>query len=134
MRKYFFTVACLALVSLLINSCDKDDDCETPDNTIYRSWVRLITDSQNLKFNAELKIRTDNSYSFIVLDSNTTHTNSYAEFEISNDTMRIVLDYDCSATGIYEFLVSSNKLSLVAVNDSCAPRVAAIQGIWKIKK
>jgi len=95
--------------------------------------VRLITDSQNLEFNAELKIRPENNFSFIVLDSNTTHTNSYAEFEISTDTMTIILDGDCNEVGIYEFLVSDNKLSLIAVIDSCGPRIGALQGIWNKK-
>lgn len=123
----------ICLISLIFFSCKKDCESNTPDNSIYQSWVRLITDSQNLKFNAELKIRPENSYSFIVLDSNTTHTNSYAEFNIHHDTMTIVFDYDCNEVGIYEFLVSDNKLSLIAVNDSCGPRIAAIQGIWDKK-
>ncbi len=133
MRKNFIVIALVSFMFGGLISCSKDCDCETSDNSIYRSWVRLITDSQNLKFNAELKIRPENNYSFIVLDSNTTHTNSYAEFTIRNDTMTIVFDYDCSETGIYEFLVSDNKLSLIAVNDSCGPRIAAIQGIWNKK-
>ena len=133
MKKIFIVPILISLLSLAFFSCNKDSDCTIPDNSIYHSWQRLITDSDNAKYNAELKINTNNSYNFIVLDSNTTHTNSYAEFALHNDTLTIVLDYDCNKIGIYEFLVSDNKLSLIAVNDSCGPRVAAIQGIWNKK-
>ncbi|MCD4681527.1 MAG: hypothetical protein K8S00_14190 [Bacteroidales bacterium] len=133
MKKIFIVLLLSSLLSLSFFSCNKDSDCIIPNNSIYHSWVRLITDSQNLKFNAELKINTNNSFNFIVLDSNTTHTNSYAEFTLQNDTMTIIIDYDCNETGIYEFLVSDDKLSLIAVNDSCGPRIAAIQGIWNKK-
>lgn len=123
----------MSLITVLFFSCDKDCDCNAPDTSIYKSWVRLITDSDNLKFNAELKINANNSFNFIVLDSNTTHTNSYAEFTLHNDTMTIILDYDCNEIGIYEFLVSDDKLSFIAVSDSCGPRISAIQGIWNKK-
>ncbi len=133
MKKIFNVLFVISLVLIVVVSCKKDCDHTITDNSIYKSWVRLITDSQNLKFNAELKIRPENNLSFIVLDSNTTHTNSYAEFTISHDTLTIVLDGECNQIGIYEFLVSDNKLSLIAVNDSCGPRISAIQGIWNKK-
>ena len=133
MKKTFIIIALVSVMLPGLLSCTKDCDCKKTDNSIYKSWVRSITDAQNMKYNAELKIRPENNYSFIVLDSNTTHTNSYAEFVISHDTMTIVFDYDCNETGIYEFLVSDNRLSLIAVNDSCGPRMAAIQGIWNKK-
>jgi uncharacterized lipoprotein YehR (DUF1307 family) len=129
MQKTSTFVFILSILLFSFVSCEKEEE----EPTLYGSWVLLITDSEGLKFNAELLINADNSYNFIVLDQNTTHTDSYAEFTLQQDTMKIAVDADCDGTGIYEYMVSETQLSLIAVSDPCSPRIAALQGVWDKK-
>ena len=136
MKKAFSTLLTLVFAAVLFLSigCSESTTTESV-ATIYGSWTRLITDDAGLQFNAELKID-ENSYNFIVLDEGTGHTDSYAELTISGNKMLIVSDEDCLSLGeaaTYEYLLTSEKLSLFAVEDSCYPRVKAIQGIWNKK-
>ncbi len=113
-----------------------DEQCTESETEIYGSWLRTITDDEGIVFDAELKITSD-SYDFIVLTANSGHSNSYAEISISDNKILITSDQDCLSLGEkaeYEYLLTENKLSLIAVSDSCYPRVKAIQGIWDRKK
>ena len=99
---YFFII-----ITVAITSCTREKIVE-PDYAIYGSWVRLITDSQGIQFNAELKINKNNSFDFILLDNAPGHTNSAAEFTLNEGTMTIINDSDCNVDGAYEFVVSKN--------------------------
>lgn len=123
----------IILFSLLI-SCS-DSDSTSPEPAIYGSWVRLITDSEGIQFNAEFKINSNNTYEFILLDEDTPgHTNSAAAFTLSGNVMTIIEDADCvDMIGTYEFVVTETKLAYVAFEDECTPRMAALQGIWDKK-
>jgi len=125
----------LALFMLLLLSliCCKDDDEAIPAATIYHSWLRVVTDTQGLQFNAELQLHQDNTLDFIVLDTGTGHTNSSTTFTLEQDTMTLAADPQCNTPGRYVFLVSETRLALVAVSDTCVPRKAAMQGIWTKK-
>lgn len=120
------------IFAVVILSCTKEK-IVTPEHTIFGSWTRAITDTEGVQFNAELKINTDNSFEFILLEEVPGHTNSSGEFTLSDDIFTIINDTDCDSDGVYEFVVTDEKLALVVVMDDCAPRVVAIQGVWGIK-
>ncbi len=129
----FVIFSIVLVLSILFTGCE--ENCSEIEVDIYGSWLRTITDDAGVIFDAELKIN-DNSYDFIVLTANSGHTDSYAEITIANNKMSIISDQDCLSLGEtaeYEFLVTEQKLSLIAVADSCYPRVKAIQGIWDKK-
>jgi hypothetical protein len=120
------------IVTVLIMSCTLNK-AVVPEYKIYGSWVRHITDTQGIRFYAELKIKTDNSFEFILLENVPGHTNSSGKFTLSGDTLTIIKDADCHGDGVYEIVVSENKLAFVAVTDQCTPRVLALQGVWSSK-
>ena len=103
------------------------------EGTIYGSWVRRITDSKKLQFNAELKIKTDNRFDFILLENAPGHTNSSGEMTLKGNVLTIINDSDCKVDGVYEFVVSEKKLAIVAISDECTPRMFALQGVWSRK-
>ncbi|MBN2439419.1 MAG: hypothetical protein JXL20_12565 [Deltaproteobacteria bacterium] len=120
------------IFTVVIMSCTREK-VVVPEYTIYGSWVRLITDTHGIKFNAELRIKTDNSFEFILLEDVPGHTNSSGKFTFSSDIITIIKDADCHGDGVYEFVVSEKKLALIVVTDKCAPRVLALQGVWNKK-
>lgn len=126
-RLWLFII--LNIFTVFILSCTREK-IVNPEYTIYGSWVRLITDTQGIQFNAELKINTDNSFEFILLEDAPGHTNSSAEFTLNENIFTITNDSDCEGEGVYEFVVTDKNLAFVAVTDDCAPRVHAIQGVW----
>jgi len=131
---YLLVILFIVIQTFLLSAC-KDDGCTSPQPAIYGSWVRLITDSEGVQFNAEFKINSDNTYEFILLDDNTPgHTNSVAVFTLDGNEMTIIEDADCiDIIGIYEFVVTDTQLAYVVVDDECSPRTAALQGIWDKK-
>jgi hypothetical protein len=132
--KYLMYAFLFILLPIFLSFCS-DDDPVSSQATIYGSWVRLITDSEGIQFNAEFKINSNNTYEFILLDEDTPgHTNSAAVFTISGNEMTIIEDADCvDIIGIYEFLVADTQLAFIGVEDECLPRLAALQGIWEKK-
>jgi hypothetical protein len=128
-QKRLLLVLILSVFTAVVLSCGSDD-VVSPEPTIYGSWVRLITDSQGSQFNAELKIKNDNSFDFILLDNVPGHTNSSAEFTLNGDVFTIINDKDCSSDGVYKYVVSDKELALVVVTDECAPRALALRGVW----
>ena len=129
---YLFFGIVLAL-SFSFVGCE--EQCTEPETEIYGSWLRTITDDEGIVFDAELKI-TSTSYDFLVLTANSGHSDSYAQISISSNKISITSDQDCLSLGEkaeYEFLLTEHNLSLIAVLDSCYPRVKAIQGIWDKK-
>lgn len=123
----------IALVTFSFFACDTEDNVTAPEITIEGSWIRDITDSEGLEFTAELQFNGDNTYDFIILTDAPGHTNSRAEFKYDNNRMTIINDADCGVDGVYDVDISGNTLTLTAVDDACAPRKAAIEGVW-IKK
>ena len=113
-------------------SCTQENIVRS-EGTIYGSWVRHITDSKKLQFNAELKIKTDNRFDFILLENAPGHTNSSGEMTLKGNVITIINDSDCGGDGVYEFVVSEKKLAIVAVDDKCTPRMLALQGVWTKK-
>ncbi len=128
-----FLLFSIAVLTFSFFACETEDDVTAPEVTIEGSWVRDITDTQGLNFTAELKFNGDNTYDFILLTDAPGHTNSTAEFTFSNDQMTIINDVDCGVDGVYNVAISSIALTLTAVDDECAPRQAAIEGIWAKK-
>jgi hypothetical protein len=122
----------LIIFTIVILSCTQEKNMVSED-TIYGSWVRSITDAQGLQFNAELKIKNDNSFDFILLENVAGHTNSSAEFTLSEDIFTVINDKDCGVDGVYEFVVTEKKLTFIAVADECVPRKLALQGVWSKK-
>lgn len=121
----------IACFILMITSCTKDDQPTPPD--LYGSWVVLQTDSEGLQFHVELRFNMDNSYDWILLDHVPAHSNSHADFEQEGNIIHIVSDPDCEGIGRYYVTVNSNKLALIAQQDDCAPRAAALEYIWQKK-
>lgn len=121
----------MACLGLIITSCAKDDPSETPD--VYGSWVVLQTDSEGLQFHVELRFNKDNSYDWILLDDAPTHSDSHADFEQDGNILHIVSDPDCTGIGRYYVTVNSDKLALIAQQDDCAPRAAALEYVWQKK-
>ena len=117
------------LFTAVILSCTKEKIVAS-DNSIYGSWERLIIDTHGVHFNAELKIKTDNTFEFILLETVPGHSNSSGEYTMNENNFTVINDADCGVDGNYEYVVSENKLAFVAVADDCAPRVAAMQGVW----
>ena len=113
-------------------SCTQENIVRS-EGTIYGSWVRHITDSKKLQFNAELKIKKDNSFDFTLLENAPGHTNSSGEITLKGNVLTIINDTDCGVDGVYEFVVCEKKLALVAVADKCTPRLLAMQGVWNRK-
>lgn len=130
MRSWLFIV--VIIFTVLAISCAHEKTAP-PGVTIYGSWVRLITDSKKLQFHAELKIKTDNSFDFILLEPAPGHTNSSGKITLQGNLLTVINDADCGVDGVYEFVVSENKLAFVAVADECAPRRLAMQGVWSRK-
>ena len=122
----------LTIITFMILAC-KREEAIPPEPTIYGSWVRLITDSLGIQFNAELKMNSDNSFDFILIDSVPGHTNSSAEFTLNGNTITIINDSDCNVDGEYEYVVTDKKLAFIAVDDECGPRLKALQGVWTKK-
>lgn len=132
MKKILFVFFISIFITVVVMSCSREK-IVAPESTIYGSWVRLITDAQGLQFNAELKIKSDNSFDFILLENVPGHTNSSAEFTLSGDIFKVINDKDCDVDGVYEFVVTENKLVFVVVADECAPRKLVLQGVWRKK-
>ena len=132
MKKRLLLFILSMIFTVVIMSCTRENIVASED-AIYGSWVRLITDSQKLQFNAELKIKTDNSFDFILLENATGHTNSSGEITLSGNIFTVINDADCGVDGVYEFVVSEKKLTFVAVADKCAPRLLVLQGVWSKK-
>lgn len=132
MKRKLFVFSIVIFITVTVMSCSREK-IATPEDMIYGSWERLITDSQELQFNAELKIKEDNSFDFILLEDVPGHTNSSAKFTLSGDSFTIINDKDCDGDGIYEFVVNEKQLVFIAVADECAPRKHALQGVWSKK-
>ena len=126
-----YRLLAVLVLGLCLLSCDNDST--GPDPSLYGSWVRDITDSAGVTFTAELKINTDNSYDFILLTQAPGHTNSSAQFTLSGRRMSITVDADCSGVGVYQYVVSTDALALVGIEDPCGPRQAALEGVWDKK-
>ncbi len=123
-------------VLFIFSACKKDcDSCDCPEPVInvFGSWTVLQTDAQGVSYNVELKFNTDYTYDWILLDSVQGHTNSHAEIELNDDMMRIVVDADCSSVGIYYLILEGDKLAIIAKEDACGPRSAALEYVWKRK-
>ena len=131
MKKPILILAGILIPFLLFNSCTKECDCDD-DISIYQSWTRLVVDADGLEFMAELRINTNNSFDFILLEEAPGHTNTSATITIAGDLMHVD-DDDCESTGTYEYALSEETLSLIAIDDDCEPRVIALQGIWHKK-
>ncbi len=101
-----------------------------PQDTIYGSWVRRITDTQNQQFDAELKINTNNTFDFILLQNVPGHNNSTGQFTLTDDIFTVINDADCGVDGVYQYVVSDEKLAFIVVTDACAPRQLVLQGVW----
>lgn len=129
-RSLFFVLS--IILAMVTASCAHERNAAS-EGTIYGSWVRLITDSKKLQFNAELKIKTDHTFDFILLENAPGHTNSSGEIALKGNVLTIIHDADCGTDGIYEFVVSEKKLAFVAVADECTPRRLAMQGVWSRK-
>lgn len=127
MKKFFIPLLGFLLVSVLVGSCDKDED---PTPNIYGSWTVLQMDNNGLQYNVELKINTDNSYDWMLLEDVPGHSNSHAEFNLSGSIMSLHTDADCSSIGEYFITVESGKLSLIARSEECGPRASALEWVW----
>lgn len=127
MKKSLLLLAVFVIPILLFNSCQKD--CETDTPTVYQSWTRTVVDADGLAFMAELKINTNNTFDFILLEEVPGHSNSSADLTFEGNLMHVD-DNDCEGRGTYEYAVSLETLSLFAKEDECDPRVIALQGIW----
>jgi hypothetical protein len=132
MGKRLFLSITSVILTVFFLSCTREKIVFS-ESTVYGSWVRLVTDSQEVQFNAELKIKTDDSFDFILLEDVPGHSNSSGEFTLSGDIFTVINDADCGVDGVYEFVVSDKKLAFVAVADECAPRVIVLQGVWSKK-
>jgi hypothetical protein len=130
MKKGLFILAVVIIPILFFNSCQKD--CETDNPTVYQSWTRKVVDADGLEFLAELRINTNNTFDFILLEDAPGHSNTTADLTFEGNLMHVD-DNDCEGRGTYEYAVSLETLSLFAKEDDCDPRVIALQGIWKKK-
>ena len=68
MKKRLLLCFISIIFTVVIMSCTLEN-IVVSENSIYGSWLQLITDSQGVQFNAELKIKTDNSFDFILLEN-----------------------------------------------------------------
>lgn len=121
----------LSIAAVVLVSCG--NDVSGPEPSIYGSWVRLITDSQGVQFNAEMDIKTDGSFDFILLQDVPGHTNTSGEFTLDGDVFTVGSDKDCNSDGVYKYTVTNKELTFVVVQDACAPRVLDLQGTWSNK-
>jgi len=131
MKKRVLILAGILIPFLLFNSCTKECDCDD-DLSIYQSWTRLVVDADGLEFMAELRINTNNSFDFILLEDAPGHSNTTASISFVSNLMHVD-DDDCENRGTYEYVVGKETLSLIATDDDCEPRVIALQGIWHKK-
>jgi hypothetical protein len=120
-------VTILTIIALL--SCTRET-IVTPEDTIFGTWLRRITDAQNQQFDAELIIKSDNTFDFILLQTVPGHNNSSGQFTLKGEFFTVINDVDCGVDGTYQFVVSDTKLAFVAVADACAPRQLVLQGVW----
>ena len=128
MKKFTIPLITLIFTVLLFGSCKQD--CDMPSPNIYGSWTVLQTDSEGVQFNVELKINTNNTYDWILLDSVEGHGNSHAEFTLTENLMTITNDADCSSLGEYYMTVEANKLAIISKTDGCAPRATGLEWVW----
>jgi len=133
MRRNYLLPFILTVTLIVVFSCKEENYVTSPDQTIYGSWVRNVTEDSGNIFTAELRINGDNTYDFILVSDAPGHTNSRAEFSIVNGRMNIVDDADCGGVGIYDYVVGESSLALVAADDQCDARKSVIQGVWNKK-
>ncbi len=131
MKKVTFPLISLVFLVFIFGSCEKECEIQSPD--IYGSWVSLQTDSESVQFNVELKINTNNTFDWILLDSVSGHSNSHAEFIYSENVMAITNDADCASVGEYYMTVEANKLAIISKTDACGPRATGLEWVWKRK-
>ncbi|NOR86199.1 MAG: hypothetical protein GQ527_01180 [Bacteroidales bacterium] len=135
MKKYLLLFVTVLSFSIILLSCNKDEEnedvVESPD--IYGSWLVLQSDSQGVQYHVELKINDNNTYDWILLDSVAGHSSSFAEFTLTEDIMRITVDADCSSVGAYYMIVEANKLAIIAKTEECGPRADALEWVWEKK-
>lgn len=111
----------------MVFGCSKDSG--TPN--IYGSWTVLQTDDSGVSYNVELKINSDNSYDWTLLDSVEGHSNSHANFTLDENILLITQDDDCSSVGEYYVVYEANKLAIISIHEECTPRSKALEYIWK---
>jgi len=130
MKRGLFLLAVFVIPILLLNSCQKE--CESDNPSVYQSWTRTVVDADGLEFRAELRINTNNTFDFILLEEVPGHSNTSADVTFEGNLMHVD-DNDCEGRGTYEYAVSLENFSLFAKDDACGPRVIALQGIWNTK-
>lgn len=124
----------LLVLPLLIGAC-ADTAPETPGASIYGQWQREVTDEDGLSFLAELSLAEDGTLDWKPVEDAPGHSASSARFTVDGQTLTITDDPDCegSGPGTYQILVSESELELTAGDDACAPRVVALEGVWRAK-
>jgi hypothetical protein len=130
MKKISYLLIIALIPILFLNSCEKECECE--DVTVYRSWTRQVTDAEGVTFMAELKINSNNTFDWILLEEVPGHSNTTANITFDGNMMH-VNDNDCPEQGTYEYAVSHDTFSLFMKEDHCEPRVIALQVIWTKK-
>lgn len=134
--KKMISLMLLLMISLAFYSCEEDNVCDTNTEDIYRVWKREITDSQGVTFEALLTFNVNGVYDFVLVGDVPGHTNSTANFTIDCDKFTIFEDADCENEATYKFEFFRNppqdelELKLIAIDDDCEGRKAAIEGNW----
>jgi|GEM_PF-3309953 len=122
----WLTAFIILLLLAGLYSC-KDDENDPNPELLQGSWTRTFTGAET--YHAQLNMK-DGEWEWIILDTLSTHTNSVGNYEIINDQLRWYDNPDCPEDGLYNWSVTSNNLTLEAVDDACTPRVGGMAGTW----
>lgn len=129
MKKYAVRLLILFGFVVLHHSCHDENPVVTI-NSVYGSWIREITDSEGVVFNARLSLKSNNTYDFEVLGVAPGHSNGSGGFKVTSGYLTIIDDAQCGFNGTYEFVIGLNSLALLEFEDDCPERVTALQGVW----
>jgi len=134
MTKRIFQLA-IAGIALLISSGLFSCTHKTEEAVIVASplgsWIRTFTGSET--YSAQINLKTDGNFEWIMLDTLSTHTNSYSKVQVSGTQLRFYADPDFAGDGLYNWSVNNGVLTLTVVSDDYAARLRGIAGSWQIK-
>ena len=136
-RTYLFSIsayvkltAIFLVLSSMFSCTHKTEDAGTVTSPLG-SFTRTFTGTET--YSAQINLKSDGSFEWIMLDTLPTHTNSYSKVQVSGTQLRFYADPDFAGDGLYNWSLNNGVLNLSVVSDDYAARIRGIAGSWQIK-